>query len=84
MYLRADATESIPVTAIVDDLLIEFLAVAKFSGRSDFVTTGLSISISDARVVSEFPSHVPLPPALYLFGSGLLGLIGIARRKKAA
>lgn len=27
---------------------------------------------------------VPIPPALWLFGSGLLGLIGIARRKKAA
>jgi len=27
---------------------------------------------------------IPLPPALWLFGSGLLGLIGIARRKKAA
>ena len=26
---------------------------------------------------------VPVPPALYLFGSGLLGLIGISRRKKA-
>jgi len=27
---------------------------------------------------------VPVPPALYLFGSGLLGLIGVSRRKKAA
>jgi hypothetical protein len=27
---------------------------------------------------------VPLPPALYLFGTGLLGLIGISRKKKAA
>jgi hypothetical protein len=27
---------------------------------------------------------VPVPPAVWLFGSGLLGLIGIARRKKAA
>lgn len=26
---------------------------------------------------------VPIPPTLYLFGSGLLGLIGISRRKKA-
>ena len=26
---------------------------------------------------------VPLPPALWLFGSGLIGLIGVARRKKA-
>jgi len=29
-------------------------------------------------------SVVPLPPAFYLFGSGLLGLIGIVRRKAAA
>jgi len=27
---------------------------------------------------------VPIPPAVWLFGSGLLGLVGIARRKKAA
>ena len=27
---------------------------------------------------------VPIPPAAWLFGSGLLGLIGIARRKQAA
>jgi hypothetical protein len=27
---------------------------------------------------------VPIPPSVWLFGSGLLGLIGIARRKKAA
>jgi hypothetical protein len=29
-------------------------------------------------------SQVPLPAAVWLFGSGLLGLVGIARRKKAA
>ena len=29
-------------------------------------------------------SSVPIPPALWLFGSGLLGLVGIATRKKAA
>jgi len=27
---------------------------------------------------------IPIPAAIWLFGSGLLGLIGIARRKKAA
>jgi len=27
---------------------------------------------------------VPIPAAIWLFGSGLLGMIGIARRKKAA
>jgi hypothetical protein len=29
-------------------------------------------------------SPVPLPPAIWLFGSGLLGLIGVAKRKNAA
>jgi len=29
-------------------------------------------------------SAIPLPPAIWLFGSGLLGLIGVTRRKKAA
>ncbi|HYA37188.1 MAG TPA: VPLPA-CTERM sorting domain-containing protein [Candidatus Methylomirabilis sp.] len=32
-------------------------------------------------VVSE--NVVPIPPAVWLFGSGLLGLIGVARRKSA-
>ncbi len=30
--------------------------------------------------ISNSPSAVPLPGALWLFGSGLLGLLGIARR----
>ena len=28
-------------------------------------------------------SAIPLPPAVWLFGSGLIGLIGLARRKKS-
>jgi len=27
---------------------------------------------------------IPVPAAVWLFGSGLLGLVGIARRKKTA
>ena len=41
-----------------------------------------------AGQISSFDAHlipaVPVPPAVWLFGSGLLGLVGIARRKKAA
>lgn len=29
-------------------------------------------------------SAIPIPPALWLFGSGLLGLVGVARRKEKA
>jgi hypothetical protein len=41
-------------------------------------TAGGQISSFDAHLVP-----VPVPPAVWLFGSGLLGLVGIARRKKA-
>ncbi|MFC1589229.1 VPLPA-CTERM sorting domain-containing protein [Pseudomonadota bacterium] len=30
------------------------------------------------------PAAVPVPAAVWLFGSGLLGLVGVARRKKSA
>jgi hypothetical protein len=36
---------------------------------------------ANRRVLFE---PVPVPPAVWLFGSGFLGMIGIARRKKAA
>jgi hypothetical protein len=38
--------------------------------RADDVTLGVSA--------------VPIPAAFWLFGSGLLGLVGISRRKKAS
>lgn len=39
---------------------------------------------SDLRYASFAVSAVPVPAAVWLFGSGLLGLIGVARRKKTA
>jgi hypothetical protein len=42
----------------------------------------LSMSYSDDTGIS--PSVVPVPAAFWLFGSGLVGLVGIARRNKAA
>ena len=41
-------------------------------------------STASAWMASNVPlSTVPVPGAIWLFGSGLLGLIGVARRKKA-
>lgn len=33
--------------------------------------------------IKDIPTAVPVPAAVWLFGSGLLGLVGIARRKKS-
>jgi hypothetical protein len=41
-----------------------------------------TITITGLTIVD--PEPVPLPAAVWLFGSGLLGLLGIARRKKRA
>jgi hypothetical protein len=49
----------------------------------DFGSTGVSDSSFNITQDTD-TGLVPIPPALYLFGTGLLGLIGIARRKKAA
>ena len=39
---------------------------------------------SDLAIDNVTVSAVPVPAAVWLFGSGLVGLVGIARRKKAA
>ncbi len=51
------------------------------------IEVGCSTVTSIASAWSENPGNwsvVPVSSALWLFGSGLLGLIGIGRRKKAA
>lgn len=48
----------------------------------NFSTTGGSPNTASWLVTR--PTAVPVPAAVYLFGSGLLGLIGVARRKARA
>jgi hypothetical protein len=49
------------------------------------VKVDFSLSANSAVGLSGFVQQViPIPAAVWLFGSGLLGLIGVARRKKAA
>lgn len=48
-----------------------------FSGEWDFIIDTLAIGEPIENSV------VPVPPALYLFGSGILGLVGIAKRRKS-
>jgi hypothetical protein len=48
------------------------------------VSNGVLIDRGNNNTWTLRSSVVPVPPALWLFGSGLLGLIGVARRKSAA
>ena len=42
-----------------------------------------SAETGEISVLVEPPSAVPIPAAAWLFGSAILGLLGVARRKKA-
>lgn len=42
-----------------------------------------AFGFDDTWYLSQSYKVVPIPPAVWLFGSGLLGLIGFARRKKS-
>jgi len=50
-------------------------------GSSTFGSLRINSNIA-LNLTGEPLSQVPVPAAVWLFGSGLLGLIGIARRKK--
>jgi hypothetical protein len=48
------------------------------------LTEGVELDFGDITLAPFNPgSPVPVPTAVWLFGSGLMGLIGVARRKKA-
>jgi len=54
------------------------MATAPFPGH------GANFDISSMTVTSIETSAVPVPAAVWLFGSGLVGLAGVARRRKSA
>jgi hypothetical protein len=73
--------------------LADFYSTSTFLGFAVFedeamtipVTSGVTItSDSTGETIPVNPVVVPIPSAVWLFGSGLLGLVGISRRKKAA
>ena len=55
-----------------------------FLGAAKFATTGSASTYCADGIgeCSDWVGAVPVPAAVWLFGSGLLGLIGIARRRK--
>jgi hypothetical protein len=66
------------------DVSLKQLRIAESTGTNSFGRPAGSPKVILTNFGTSLPSAVPIPPALWLFGSGLLGLIGIARRKKTA
>lgn len=67
--------------------LYDITGTGSVSSKLNTVTLG-TVSLSSSGLVfatsSVAPPPVPLPPAVWLLGSGLLGLAGVARRKAKA
>lgn len=81
MSPNADGTVSVNSSADADGDGIPSTAMTTgpFSGFSpEFAGTATCVADCGA------PAEVPVPAAVWLFGSGLVGLAGVARRRKAA
>lgn len=64
----------------VDRLFNDYTGAGKTHGDWQLTFNVQSGSLSN---VTNGVSAVPVPAAVWLFGSGLLGLVGVARRKKS-
>jgi len=50
--------------------------------QADLYTSGMGASIEGAYFTTNTPAAVPVPAAVWLFGSGLAGLLGLASRRR--
>ena len=73
----------------LNDGTLTTLAVATMNGDAFTALNGAWGFSPLGSISNTFPTSyylietVPIPSAVWLFGSGLIGLIGIARRKKS-
>ena len=68
------------------DMLESFSGIRGIAAAGSGVPLGteFTVALGEELYQGIVTSAVPVPPSVWLFGSGLLGLVGIARRKRAA
>ena len=86
---RLDSSVIGSASVLLNDELVGIISTANPSVSAVFadpsITQVIQIVNTDAALLNYdfITTPVPVPAAAWLFGSGLLGLIGFARRKKA-
>ena len=86
---RLDSSVIGSASVLLNDELVGIISTASPSVSAVFadpsLTQVIQIVNTDAALLNYdfITTPVPVPAAAWLFGSGLLGLIGFARRKKA-
>jgi hypothetical protein len=68
---------SLPLAVRTSDLILSEVRISLFSQTDGSADIGGLITSVSSRVV-------PLPPAIWLFGTALIGFVGMSRRRKVA
>lgn len=89
-YQAKNGLVSLDLDAINDDFIV---GISTDMGLTWFADTGfvqgsanslqLNFAMNGATIAVDVITAVPVPAAAWLFGSGLIGLVGIARRRAA-
>jgi hypothetical protein len=89
VYLDGNLVGTSSLAMNFNDLIDQTISIAGVAFDSAIIdyTTPAGDPIQLARLIDNIVfdvAVVPIPASVWLFGSGLLGLVGMARRKKAA
>lgn len=72
---------SVGITIDLSAAWTTYALPSSFSNLEGFTINATADAVQDLAIDNIVVSAIPVPPAVWLFASGLLGLIGIARRK---